>query len=250
MSDLYGGSADLYDIAFDWDVTDEASWLRDRLGPSCRTVLEPGCGSGRMLVALARLGLAVTGIDVSERMLQLARARLAAAGLPGEAVAADMTAFDLGRVFDGAVCPINTLMHLSREELPRHLRAMAAALAPGARYLVQLGIIPEEEEAPVSRWQAERDGVDLAVTWAPESRDRDRGVALHRSRIEILSGPRAGEVVEELHEMTIWSHAGWRAAVEGSGFAWAAVYDGAESGRPRAGFDATGGLLWHELARR
>jgi SAM-dependent methyltransferase len=248
VSSLYEEYADLYDIAFDWDVSGEAAWLAERLGAGCRTVLEPGCGSGRILEALARRGLAVTGIDRSARMVELARGRLAAAGLPGEVVEADMTDFDLGRTFEGAVCPVNTLRHLQRPELAAHLEAMARALAPGARYLVQLGL-PAGDEAPASRWNAERDGVRLRVTWTPEARDDARGVETHRSRVEILTGPRAGEVHEDLHEMTAWRHQGWREAVEAAGFAWAAVYDGVEAGRPRVGFDATGGLLWHELVR-
>jgi SAM-dependent methyltransferase len=246
---LYREHADLYDIAFDWEVSDEAAWLEQRLGPACGEVLEPGCGSGRMLEALARRGLRVTGIDNSPQMLRLARERLAAAGLEAELVPADMTAFDLGRRFGGAVCPINTLMHLSREGAAAHLREMTAALVPGARYFVQLGIVPSGE-APVSRWEAERDDLHVAVVWAPESRDEERGVELHRSTIAITAGPRAGEVVEEVHEMTVWSHEDWRSAVEQAGFAWAAVYDGVEAGRPQVGFDATGGLLWHELVRR
>jgi SAM-dependent methyltransferase len=248
VSALYAEHADLYDIAFDWDVSDEAAWLHERLGPDCREVLEPGCGSGRMLEALARRGLAVTGIDISEPMLELSRHRLAAAGLSGTAVAADMTSFDLGRVFDGAVCPINTLLHLPPRALEAHLRAMVRALAPGARYLVQVGI-SGSGEPPISQWEAERGETRLRVTWRPEARDEPRGIELHRSTVEILGGPRAGEVLEEVHEMTVWSHDGWRTAVEGAGLEWAGLYDGVEAGRPRVGFDATGGLLWHELAR-
>jgi SAM-dependent methyltransferase len=246
VSALYHEHADLYDIAFDWDVSDEAAWLEERLGPGCREVLEPGCGSGRMLEALARRGLRVTGIDVSPRMLELARSRVA--GLPAEAVEADMTDFDLGRTFDGAICPINTLRHLSRDGAHAHLRAMASALGTGARYLVQLGIVPAGEAA-ASRWEAGRGGMQLVVHWVPESRDAESGVELHRSTIEVTTGPRAGEVHEEIHAMTVWGHDDWRAAVESAGFEWAAVYDGAESGRPELGFDATGGLLWHELVR-
>ncbi len=76
MSDLYDEHADLYDIAFDWDVSDEAAWLEARLGERCRSVLEPGCGSGRILEALARRGLAVTGFDRSARMVEISRRRL------------------------------------------------------------------------------------------------------------------------------------------------------------------------------
>jgi hypothetical protein len=39
---LYEDDAELYDIAFDWDISDEADWLVERL--EAITVLEPGCG--------------------------------------------------------------------------------------------------------------------------------------------------------------------------------------------------------------
>ncbi|HEV8248327.1 MAG TPA: hypothetical protein VGQ15_00005, partial [Gaiellaceae bacterium] len=87
---IYADEAELYDIAFGWDVSAEADWLVERLGPDCRTVLEPGCGTGRMLAALAERGLRVTGIG------------------------------------DG---------------LALHLDAMARHLEPGARYLVQQGLV-------------------------------------------------------------------------------------------------------------
>jgi SAM-dependent methyltransferase len=56
---LYEDDAELYDIAFDWDISDEADWLVERL--QATTVLEPGCGAGRMLEALADRGYQVVG---------------------------------------------------------------------------------------------------------------------------------------------------------------------------------------------
>jgi hypothetical protein len=182
-------------------------------------------------------------------MVERARRRLAAAGSAGEAVLADITEFDLGRTFDGAVCPINTLGHLPRGELAAHLDAMAAALAPGARYLVQLALFVGWE-GHTSRWESERDGMRLRTTWELLSRDEEAGTEVHRSTIEVLAGPRAGEVLEELHELTWWTPAGWGDAVAASPFDWAAVYDGNLPGRPQVGFDSEGGLLWHELVRR
>lgn len=249
MSRLYGEDAELYDIAFGWDVSAEADWLLERFGPGCRTVLEPGCGAGRILEALARRGLDVVGIDRSPAMVEIARRRLAAAGLRGEVAGADMTAFDLGRVVDAAVCPINTLAHLTRGGLAAHLEAMGVALRPGARYLVQLGVFVGWDPR-VSRWEAERDGTRVVATWAPESRDAERGRELHRSRVEVVAGPRAGDVHEEVHELTWWTPTRWGEAVAASPFDWAAVYDGNSAERPRVGFDAEGGLLWHELVRR
>ncbi|MGH2970637.1 MAG: class I SAM-dependent methyltransferase [Gaiellaceae bacterium] len=239
MSDLYTDLADVYDAVFDWDISGEADWLVERLGGQCKRVLEPGCGAGRMFGPLAERGLDVTGIDSSPAMVALARRR-------GHAVLADMTDFDLG-TFDGAVCPINTLGHLSPAELDAHLRAMARALVPGARYLVQLAL--SADEGVESRWEIERDGMRISASWLVESRDVARRTELHRSVFEVLAGPRAGERHEQVHEMTHWTPETWGAAVAASPLEWAAVYDGVRGGWPRLGFAAVGGLLWHELVR-
>jgi alpha-beta hydrolase superfamily lysophospholipase len=61
MARLYEDDAELYDIAFDWDLSDEADWLVGTLAAT--TVLEPGCGSGRMLEALADRGFVAVAID-------------------------------------------------------------------------------------------------------------------------------------------------------------------------------------------
>jgi SAM-dependent methyltransferase len=242
MTSLYTDEAELYDIAFDWDVSDEADWLVARLG--ARSVLEPGCGSGRMLVALADRGLEVVGIDRSPQMVELARKRL---GGRGEVHEADMTDFDLGRRFDGAVCPINTLLHLTPEELARHLDCTARHTP---RYLVQVGLVdPTSSDAFAgSHWEAERGATRLRIDWVDEEVDVERGRSRQRSRIEVLAGPRAGEVLEESHDMTAWTPATWRAAVEASPFSEVATYDAGRKGEwPEVDRDATGPLLWHEL---
>lgn len=243
MSDLYDDLADLYDAVFDWDVEDEADWLVERLGAGCRRVLEPGCGSGRMFAPLAARGLIVTGIDRSAAMVERARARNA-----GTAVLGDMTDFDIGARFDGAICPINTLGHLSHDEVALHLRAMARALEPNSHYLVQLALGAAVGVA--SRWEVDRDGLRVRATWTVESRDAERGTELHRSIFEVVAGPSAGTVHDQLHEMSFWTPETWAAAVAASAFERVAVYEGSEPGRPRADLMATGGLLWHELVRR
>ena len=248
MTSLYTEHAALYDAAFGWDVSEEVSWLRERLGAGCRSVLEPGCGSGRMMEALARTGIEVVGIDRSPAMLELARRRLAASGAPGTVLYADMTDFDLGRRFDGALCPISTLAHLTPVELTSHLDQMAHHLRPRARYLVQLALFdPADPRAEEEAWEIEAGGERLAVTWTVEEVDLESGLQYQRSRIEIVEGDRAGLVVEELHTMTAWTPATWAAAVEASPFEFDAVHDGGEDDWPRVELGTAGGLLWHVL---
>jgi SAM-dependent methyltransferase len=163
---LYTDEVELYDIAFTWDIEDEVSWLLERFGPSCRTVLEPGSGTGRMLEALALRGLAPCGIDTSGEMVAFSRARLSEAGVHAGVMLADMTDFELDMRFDAAVCPINTLSHLTEGELASHLTQMAQHLETGARYLVQVGVFDSEELPPPNEWEAERDGTALRIEWA------------------------------------------------------------------------------------
>ena len=252
MTGLYAEHADLYDLAFDWDVGEEVAWLQGRLGPGCRSVLEPGCGSGRMLAAFAARGLEAVGIDRSAPMLALARARLETAGLDARLVLGDMADFDLGRPVDGAVCPINTLSHLAPAEVGRHLACVGRHLAPGARYLVQVAVrdaAAEPQPLWSSAWRAERDGVALDVRWATESVDLRAGRERHRSRIAIRGGPRDGELVEEVHEMTAWTVESWEATIAASPFWRTAVFDGGDDRRPEVAATAAGGLLWHALTR-
>jgi SAM-dependent methyltransferase len=244
---LYTDDAELYDIAFTWDLDDEAAWLLERFGPGCKTVLEPGSGTGRMLEALARRGLAACGLEISQAMIAFAHERLAAAGVHAGVVRADMTDFHLDTRFDAAVCPIGTLTHLTPEQLASHLGLMEEHLVPGARYLVQVGLFDGEDVPPANSWEAERGEITLRCEWATVERDVSAGRERHRSTIEVLSGPRKGDVVEELHEMTAWTSATWRAAIDASPFTEAATYDGNDRARPKVQLEDNGGLLWHEL---
>jgi SAM-dependent methyltransferase len=235
LTKLYAERADLYDRAFSWPIEDEVDWLIGRLGEQCWSVLEPGCGPGRYLEAFARRGIDAMGIDTSPAMIDLARKR-------GHAVLADMAAFDLGRRFDGAICPVSTLALLSRAQVARHLACVADHIRPRGRYLVQLAIRdPDDLGAAIhtSRWEAE----GLRAEWSTEEVDLENGVERQRSRIEV----RGGDVLEEVHIVTVWTPDAWTEAVGASPFESTAVYDGGQEGRPPVDRRTSGRLLWHEL---
>lgn len=71
-----GPLARLYD-ALHMDDCDEAFWLEQASGlPEGASILELGCGNGRLLLPLARAGHEVWGLDASADMLNLLRERL------------------------------------------------------------------------------------------------------------------------------------------------------------------------------
>jgi len=60
-------------------------------------ILEIACGTGRVSIPIARLGFAVTGLDIVPSMLELARSK--SEGLPTRWVEGDARTFDLGEQF-------------------------------------------------------------------------------------------------------------------------------------------------------
>jgi SAM-dependent methyltransferase len=77
------------------DVHGEAGFVRS-LEPEPTSVLDAGCGTGRVAVELARRGLEVVGVDVDASMLAVARNAAPAI----EWVEHDLASLDLGRTFD------------------------------------------------------------------------------------------------------------------------------------------------------
>ena len=128
------------------DYTEDVLFYRHFLGRR-QTILEAGCGDGRLGRRLAALGHKVVGIDNSLAMLRQA-ARCPA---PGFAVAAmDMRRLAFTRSFSAAVIAGNTLNLLAGEEEVRQtLAACHAALQRDGRLLLHL-FLPEQP-APSER---------------------------------------------------------------------------------------------------
>ncbi len=106
------------------DVHGEADFV-ERLGVS--SVLDAGCGTGRVARELARRGLDVIGVDLDPRMLETAR-RLAP---EIEWHQGDLASVDLGRRFDAVVMAGNVMLFLTPGTEPAVVRNTARPLAPG-----------------------------------------------------------------------------------------------------------------------
>lgn len=115
--------------------TRDVAFYRDAVHEHGDPVLELGCGTGRITLALAEAGHRVTGLDISERMLERCTQKLA--GLPTETrervhlVQGNMVQFDLGEKFRVIIIPFRPMQHLLEideqiaclESVRRHLQA-------------------------------------------------------------------------------------------------------------------------------
>jgi cyclopropane-fatty-acyl-phospholipid synthase len=122
-------------------------------------LLEIGCGWGGMAIHAARTrGCRVTAITVSREQHELARARVAAAGL-ADRVAIELRDYrDVSGSFDKIVS-IEMLEQVGYEYLPRYFDTCARLLAPGGRLAVQTITMPDE------RFEAYRSRVDWMQTY-------------------------------------------------------------------------------------
>ncbi len=94
------------------------------------SVLELGCGYGRVLGALAEAGHRVVGLDRDPALAQTARSAVEPWG--GRVVLGEMSAFDLGERFDRIIVPFNGIYCLLEEgEIRRCFERVRAHLAPG-----------------------------------------------------------------------------------------------------------------------
>jgi SAM-dependent methyltransferase len=103
-----------------------AALLRHIVGLPPFTILDLGCGPGRDLAAFARLGHRPVGLDGAAEFVAMARA---ASGCEVWEQDFLKLALPAGR-FDGIYANAS-LFHVPRQELPRVLRELHAALKPG-----------------------------------------------------------------------------------------------------------------------
>ena len=214
----------LYEVLLRDQAEEQAGlvrWLHRRHGNGGERWLEPACGAGRLIGALAAPGRSITGYDASSRMLAYGRLRLR--GTPGaRLLRGDMRRFRRRGAFDLAYCLDGSFRHLmSDRDALAHLRAVAASLRPGGVYLVGLDLCEYGRSEPDEEtWTASDGGVRiLHVQMTLPARARAR-------RETVLQfAARGGEVRRFAYELRSYDARQWASLIERSPFRVSAIYD-------------------------
>ena len=105
------------------------------LTPPAR-VLDLGCGTGLFALGLHARGYQLTGLDTSERMLDIARRRIERDEVDIELLQGDMRAFEVDQRFDAAVATGDMINHLLEEQdLADCLGCVHDAISPGGAFV-------------------------------------------------------------------------------------------------------------------
>jgi ubiquinone/menaquinone biosynthesis C-methylase UbiE len=135
---------DIYAPFYDLDYGDmEADLVMiEQFAARCGSpILELACGTGRVLLPLARQGYEVTGVDVSAAMLDVARRKVAAEGLVDRItlIEGEMQELDLEGRFNLAFVAANSFMHLlTTDDQLAALSRIRGHLNPGGLLLLDL----------------------------------------------------------------------------------------------------------------
>jgi SAM-dependent methyltransferase len=119
----------------------EADFVEQSLNiKSGARLLDVPCGNGRHSIELAGRGYQMTGVDQSEEFLAEARDQTP---LAIRWVHDDMRSISWVSEFDGACCLGNSFCYLPSNEAHQFLTAVARSLKPGARFIVDTGMVAE-----------------------------------------------------------------------------------------------------------
>ena len=174
-----------FDLGFQDETAKEVAFLPlafERFGTGeMKRILEPGCGSGRLVVSLAEKGYDVTGFDLSDSMLKFLDKQLAKKKLKASTYKQDMTDFVVDRPYDVVLNTFNTFRHLLTEEAAEsHFHAVAKALRPGGLFFFGLHLLPHyADERCIERWTSKTGSTSVTFTLKITEWDR-------RKRVETL----------------------------------------------------------------
>ncbi len=190
-------SGNIYDYPVYYDLVFASDWVAEfkfleaafkkYVDGKTRRVLEPACGTGRLLFRMAKKGYVAEGLDLNVKAIAYCNARLKKHELKQSAWVADMSDFIVKKPFDAAFNTINSFRHLSTERAAvAHFQAMARAVRPGGIYVLGFHLTPLEGiPSDTECWTARRGNLQINTRMWPRDKDPKTRMERFNLRFEI-----------------------------------------------------------------
>ena len=167
----YGALAQSYD-RLTWDVDYEATVdfyeeILKKEGLHPRTCVDLACGTGSVAAILARDGLRVTAVDLSEEMLTEAQQKVCELDNPPLFLCQPLQALYLPRGVDMAVCALDSLDYITDpKDCKEAIRRVYKVLNPGGIFIFDVNT-PEKLRAMDGQMFIDEDD-DVYCVWRGE----------------------------------------------------------------------------------
>ncbi len=143
-SEVYDKMGDFYDFLYSEDF-DSGFYLNEARKCSGK-VLELGCGTGRITIKLMKAGIDITGLDISEKMLELLQENTGKEGLEAKTHLGDMRNFKIPEKFGLAIFPYRSFLHLlTNGDRKKTLENVYSHLEKGGKVILHI-FNPSREE--------------------------------------------------------------------------------------------------------
>jgi SAM-dependent methyltransferase len=190
-----------HDVECGGYTRDLSHWerLAERAG---RSVLELGCGSGRVALHIANRGFEVLGVDRDPALVAALNERASGRRAPAKAIVADARSLDLGLRFDAVIAPMQLMQLLAgAEERRLCLAGIASHLHPAGLAAVALVDPPPPTEGGTPPLPDLRESEGWVFSSRPTSvHSEDGAIVIRRLRQRVSPG---GKLSEEPNEVRL-----------------------------------------------
>ena len=206
--------------------------ILQREGLKPRTAVDLACGTGSVTVLLARQGLDVTAVDMSEEMLTEAFQKAVELGVQPRFVCQKLEELRLPRAVDLAVCALDSLDYITEpENCARAIQRVYKALNPGGIFIFDVNT-PEKLKAMDGQVFLDEDD-DVYCVWRGEF-DEDTNICSYGMDLFQRRGENWHRSFEE-HREYAYSEQQLRGYLKAAGFTHIAVYADRLFEAPRPG---------------
>ena len=234
--DAYHNLAVSYDrLTNDVDYEATVAFYKEilkREGLHPRTAVDLACGTGSVTAILARQGLWVTGVDMSEEMLTVAMEKVMDMEQPPHFICQKLQELYLPRGVDLAVCALDSLDYVTDpDDCKEAIRRVYKALNPGGIFIFDVNT-PEKLRAMDGQVFLDEDD-DVYCVWRGEFDDETNICSYGMDLFQ-----RRGQVWErsfEEHREYAYSEAQLREYLKAAGFTHIEVYADRLFEAPRPG---------------
>lgn len=167
VTDYYDKKAKYYDV---WNIHTirltyvdinffEKVFIAHGINP--RTVLDVGCGTGRLSLGLAKKGYVVTGVDVSSKSVEIAKNKVN--GYPAKFVVSEISKYSPSERFDCAVSGDDVVGHfIFNSYAIRSMSAVFRCLNKGGIFIFDAANPDSKHRYPkLKKWSAKLRGIEI-----------------------------------------------------------------------------------------